>query len=162
RIATLPTGQTLSVLFDSSGRSLFTSGVNGSVLHRWPIRSGTGTTSGRVQLGPPKRIGLVPGSRRARGSLTRDGRALVARLALFIRENVFTNAGLILNVDRPGEKPRIIRGAIYSIAVSPDAKWVATTVENDYEGKLWDAQTGRRVKVFPGVMTAHAAFSPDN
>src|SRR5262249_49194734 len=107
-------------------------------------------------------IGLVPGHSRARVSLSRDGRALVATLELFIRENVLANAGLILNVDRPGERPRIIRGAFSSIAVSPDAKWVATTVENAYEGKVWDAQPGRWVKDFPGVRTALAAFSPDN
>src|SRR5437764_12409884 len=67
----------------------------------------------------------------------------------------------MVDLERPSDEPAYpsLAGAF---AISPDAKWVATNAAEAYESKLWDAQTGKWVRDFPGMRTAGVTFSPDN
>jgi WD40 repeat protein len=50
----------------------------------------------------------------------------------------------------------------YSLASSPDGKWLASTMNTDYAVYLWDASTGKRVKVLTGAgMQQTVSFSDD-
>jgi serine/threonine protein kinase/WD40 repeat protein/Flp pilus assembly protein TadD len=153
-VAILPTGRTESAVWDTSGRFLLTAAASG--LHRWPIRFGTGPMSARLHLGPAEPIRLPPANAAPvhQASMSGDGRTIV----------VTTRRGgaIILDLDRPGGRPRLIHHAVSSFGLSPDARWVATNADNAFESKLWDARNGNWVRGFPGMRTARVAFSPDN
>jgi tetratricopeptide (TPR) repeat protein/WD40 repeat protein len=151
-VANLPTGPAHLVLFDRSGRFFLTGGPSG--LFRWPIRTEAGTPSARLQLGPPQAVHLPRGCQAQAASLSEDGRTLAVKTSW--------GSAAILRLDRPDEEPRWINHPVLMLAISPDAEWLATTTENAYEAKLWDARTGKWIRDFPGVRTARVAFSPDN
>jgi serine/threonine protein kinase/WD40 repeat protein/tetratricopeptide (TPR) repeat protein len=151
-VATLPIGRTYSVIFDQAGRFLITSSASG--LHRWPIRPQTQPFTARFQVGPPELIRLPRGQQKPKGaSVSADGRTLA----------VCQNFGptVIFDLDQANAKPRLIHHPVTSLAVSPDGKWLATNAMEAYEGKLWDVQTGKWVRDFPGMRSADPVFSPD-
>jgi serine/threonine protein kinase/WD40 repeat protein len=151
-VAFLPTGATESVIFDLSGRFLITGGSLG--VHRWPIWPGANQTVTRLRLGPAEAIRGRQAHPGPIVSLSADGRVLAGS----------TNYGgaVILDLERPNEKPRRINGPVTWLGLSPDGKWLATNADNAFESKLWDASTGKWVRDFPGMRSALIAFSPDN
>src|SRR5262249_55940294 len=123
---------------------------------RWPIRSKTGPRSAQLLLGPGEAIRLQPRYPAPfnRASLSREGRTLAVKT----RDG---RAG-ILDLERPNRRLRRIHHPVTSLALSPDACWVATNAAEAFASKLWDAHSGRWVRDFPGMRTARVAFSPDN
>jgi WD40 repeat protein/Flp pilus assembly protein TadD len=152
-IAALPTGETDTVIFDRAGGFLITSGVSG--LYRWPLSIPAASPSARIQVGPPEPIRPRPPWNPAfHASLSEDGRAIAVKT----REG----RAAILNLARPNDRPRMIDHAVTFLALSPDARWVATNAAEAFESKLWDARSGQWVRDFPGMRTAVPSFSPDN
>jgi eukaryotic-like serine/threonine-protein kinase len=154
-LATLPAGELGSLLFDhSSGRYLVSTGRSG--LHRWPIRLQTEGPSALLRIGPAEPVSLPPGYPPSLGAavLTPDGRTLLTNM---------NGNGLVIDLARPEKNPRWLGSNIGQfIAISPDSKWVVTSRLDDYEAKLWDAQTGKWVRDFSGIRRAFLRFSPDN
>jgi WD40 repeat protein len=67
-----------------------------------------------------------------------------------------------------GPEPRLIELGpqmdVRNIAVSPDGRWVATgsfASESPEPVIVWEAATGKRIKVLPAYGMAHVSFSPD-
>jgi WD40 repeat protein len=146
-VASLPTGMTYSVIFESGGKSLITSGSIGAL--RWPIRP----TAESFRLGPPAPIRHPQARPTNHASLSADGRIFAARTT--------HSAAVILDLARPNERPRFIHPA-QLLCLSPDGNWLASTVDDHFESKLWNAQTGKWVKDFPGIRSANVQFSPDS
>jgi serine/threonine protein kinase/WD40 repeat protein/Flp pilus assembly protein TadD len=153
QVQVLRLGRTCSVSFDPSGRFLVTSGHAG--LCRWPTRWDPDPSAGCLRLGPAQALDLPPGCRPGWYSPSRDGQ----RAALLSESS---EEVLFLDLARPRRRPRSVNErAVYSAAISPDGRWVATGTWNGYHCKVWDAQTGRGLQDFP-ARVARAAFSPDH
>jgi WD40 repeat protein/Flp pilus assembly protein TadD len=152
-VATLPPGNAYSAVFDPQGRFLITCGEAGA--YRWPLRRRKAPPDNRLRLGPAETIRFPEDGRSPRVSLGGDGRTLAG--------TGFGHGGrvAILDLENPTRGPRTL-DLVSRLAVSADAKWVATTTSDAREAKLWDAATGSLVRSFPGVRTAGVAFSPDN
>jgi len=70
--------------------------------------------------------------------------------------------GWILHADRPDEPIRLDPGAdIGWIAVSPDGRWVVTSVHGSGECKIWDARDGRMDKKLAEWGAGTPRFSSD-
>jgi serine/threonine protein kinase/WD40 repeat protein/tetratricopeptide (TPR) repeat protein len=163
-LAQLPTGVTASVIFDRSGRFLITSGARGA--YRWQIRRGPQPRTpasrlpgereerARFQLGPAEPICLPHNTLWHHASLSDDGRTFAVR--------VNYGQAVILDLERPRDKPRYVKEEVGWLRLSPDGKWLASSIVDGYGGKLWDAQTGKRVRDFLGMRGADVVFSPDN
>src|SRR5262249_38300509 len=52
------------------------------------------------------------------------------------------------------------RGAIYSVALSADDKWLVTGGD-DFTARLWEVATGKAVQTFRDVSADNVAISPD-
>jgi tetratricopeptide (TPR) repeat protein len=124
--------------------ALITNGDRG--LLRWPIQE---TQPGQRQLGPPQL--LHP---RTFGDLAAD------RTGSVIAQARGDGAVLV----RPGKSPTFVgpHGGAQKVAVSPDGKYVATSINDGEEGvKVWDAETRRLVAHFPVGALSGAHFSRD-
>jgi serine/threonine protein kinase/WD40 repeat protein/tetratricopeptide (TPR) repeat protein len=151
-VAALPTGPAVSALFDPSGRFLITSGASG--VYRWPIRHGAEPNGARIRFGPPEPIRLGQTMLGHDASLSDDGRTFAVRAGY--------GGAVVLDLERPDNRPRFLNHPVGWLRLSPDGKWLASSVENGYASQLWDVETGRRVRDFPGMRNAEVGFSPDN
>ena len=145
-IASLPIGQTESLVFEPSG-DLLTLGRVGAA--RWPVREGL-DGSKSFTVGPPEFISTRPGREI---DLSRDGRVVG-----------FCQSGespIVLDRDRPKELIRLgPQGDVRSIAISPSGQWAATGSHNHPDGvKVWSLPNGRFEKQFPNHRWP--LFSPD-
>ncbi|MFO0907397.1 MAG: serine/threonine-protein kinase [Isosphaeraceae bacterium] len=132
------------------GSSLITSGTAG--LLRWPIRR----SKEEVTLGPPAPLGPLPGVPTGRFAFDREGKTL----AVVIDEEV--GRILIFDLANPGA-PVELRGHpnMERLALSPDARWVATGTWHGTGVKIWDARTGAHVRDLPIAGNAAVVFSPE-
>jgi serine/threonine protein kinase/WD40 repeat protein/Tfp pilus assembly protein PilF len=151
-VAFLPTGAMESVIFDRAGRFLITGGSLG--VHRWPIRREANQAGTWLRLGPAQAIRGRHARPTHQVSLSADGRVLAGK-------TIYSRA-VILDLERPNEKPRRINHPVSWLGLSPDGKWLATNADNAFESKLWDASNGKWVRDFTGMRSARIAFSPDN
>jgi WD40 repeat protein len=143
QISFLPVGLVWSALFHPSGEGLITSEVRG--VHRWPIRTG----SEEIHIGPP--VALRSGWSRS-NSLSPDGR----RLAVMANQDT-----VVLDLQKK-EKDVVIngQGGVGYVAMSPDARWVATAIYLKDGVKIWDA-LGEFVRELPVRGSSRVCFSPD-
>jgi eukaryotic-like serine/threonine-protein kinase len=148
-VASLPIGQTQSLLFEPSG-DLLTMGRTG--LARWPVRKDP-ADSNSLRVGPPDLLSTTKGERI---SHSRDGRIL-ARCQDYA-------SPIVLDFEHPGSSIRLgPQSDVRYIAVSPDGRWAATGSHNSRDGvKVWSLPGGRLEKHFPNPgLYASPLFSPD-
>jgi len=149
-IAWLPEGTNWSVIFAPSGKSLITSGDSG--LKQWPIEyhhEGQKTT---LRLGPARRFDLPNGSGLA--ALSGDG----STLAFF-----HSNQAHVLDAETWRGKAQLSEGPNpWSLAISPDGRWVLTGIWGIRGDLVWDIQTAKVVQELPNDQRGHGAFNPDN
>jgi serine/threonine protein kinase/tetratricopeptide (TPR) repeat protein len=118
-------------------------------LHRWPIRNGRS-----VVLGPPVPIHLPVEAAPQAFRWGAGGRLLVhVGSELWIVEPE--------SPENKAELPRIYHLGLWDSAASPDGRWIATSAWHGHQTKVWDAQSGKLVREFPG-RSARVLFSPDS
>jgi serine/threonine protein kinase/WD40 repeat protein len=163
-IAYLRTGRHETVLFQPQVHpgetQLLTYGRNG--LHDWPIRPDLDGPAGRLRIGPSRRFD-IPANNQAflRAAQSRDGRVIA----------VNDDAGkqvIVVRKEDPAERI-VIRNCprLWSLALSPDGRWVSAGVLGRGGGvRIWSAHSGRLVRSLPGsadeMVGGSVAFSPDS
>ena len=107
-------------------------------------------------------LGLVPGEKGGRCDVTTEKQesssAFSPSLMVGSRDGLLpADAYLRLGT------PRLRHGAIWSIAWSPDGKWIASTSGGyDDSLRIWDAFSGNEVRRFQATTgVLHVAISPD-
>ena len=144
-LAALPVGRPLF----ASNAELLIAGPGG--LHRWPIQPGE--KANQLRLGPPRTIALPALPHRA--ELSRDGRmlAIVSETeAVGLLVDLATNSARALRLHHPNAG---------FVALSPDARWLATSGWHSDRVRLWSAQTGEMVKEWM-VFRPKVFFTPDS
>jgi WD40 repeat protein len=145
-LAILPIGRTRHLLFDAAG-DLLTGGPSG--VWRWSIRDGQ--PAGTLQIGQPRALPL-PGSDMGLAASS-DGRVLAMANG---------DGALAVNADRPGRPIQFgPQGDVRYVAVSPDARWVATGGHHDPGVKIWGARDGKLAIELPSAPWSELAFSSD-
>jgi len=107
-----------------------------------------------VQFGPPQRIELPFTPRR----LASDG--AVQKLAI-----VSTNTGeaIVLDLAAPSSRPVLVDHPMADyVALSPDAKWLATSGWHSDRARLWNLQTGKLARDWIVGLETRVAFTPDS
>jgi tetratricopeptide (TPR) repeat protein/WD40 repeat protein len=150
-IALLPLQGIKSLRFDPVHGDLITGGPDG--VHRWPLVA----QAAAWRLGPSRQMPLGGLGMRDAFSLSGNGEALVARAG--------SDRAAVLRWRYP-TKPILLHPhpQLWTVAVSPDGKWVATGPWNGAGVRIWDAATGKRVRDLPGsekYPSATVTFSPD-
>jgi WD40 repeat protein len=147
-LGSLPVGHCASVFLQPDGRSLWASGPSG--LLRYSLEFDPLTAE--VKLGPAQRLWE---SALGQASFSLDGQTLAA--ACPDRPDV-----LLLNLHDPAQ-PRFLQGhagATY-VALSPDARWLATGPWNGPSVKVWEVASGQPVRELPFEGPALVSFTPD-
>jgi WD40 repeat protein len=140
-----------SVRFAADGASVFTSGFGG--LGRWPIREGASNGASALHIGPRKTLPFSKPFMQVASSA--DG----GTLAVASREKNCAQVFTLTN----WSQPRSIgphQNAQF-VALSPDARWLATGPWGEKEVKVWDARTGEKLRQFPAGPNATVEFSAD-
>jgi WD40 repeat protein len=149
----LPSGYTESVAFEPDGEALLTGSVQTGLL-RWPIRR-SDTSQSDLTIGPPQKIQVpFPPQRFA---CSRDFKTLA-----IVSENAGKAA--VLHPETESNKPLIVEHSQASfVALSPDAKWFATSGWHSDRVRLWNAQSAELVweQVVLGGQT-RVSFTPDS
>jgi WD40 repeat protein len=141
-------GWTPGVLFESD-RSLLTYGVDG--LMRWPACVDP-AAPGLLRIGPPQMLSSVG----APGNVSCSPDGLVMATA------GLNQGALILHADRLNRPIRLVHGDVWAVSVSPDGRLVATGCQHAAGVKVWDAATGKVVRVLhPQQSGCVVQFSPD-
>jgi WD40 repeat protein len=144
--------RTFSIEFEPGERFLLTSGPAG--LCRWPFAC---NSAGQAEAFDPAKRQTIPlpsiGEPR-HASLSGDGTRVVVDTA--------NAASMVVSLKNATEMPVVLRYPVSFAAMSRHGDWVATTTTDDYQAKVWDADTGACVHDFPGVRTARATFTPDD
>jgi serine/threonine protein kinase/WD40 repeat protein len=149
RLASVPCGPLDDVVFETA-RTLLTAGPAG--IFRWPLQPDAGS-AGVLRLGPPQRLPL-PGTSETQIACTPDGRAVAS---------AHPGGALVLHADHPEQPVRLAphEGA-RAVALSPDARWVATGSQDGTGARVWDARTRKLVKdLVPQEGRVRVCFSPD-
>jgi WD40 repeat protein/serine/threonine protein kinase len=132
--------------------SLITFGTQ-TGLRRWPITSDAAEENGTIRIGPPQVLELPSDCVPMGMGLSLDGTALA-----------LANRGGQVMVFDLKTQTREAWDAGYGasfIAISPDAKWIATGTWQGTGVKVWDAQSGQLVHELPVSKSAQVGFSPD-
>jgi WD40 repeat protein/serine/threonine protein kinase len=140
---------TPGVLFEHDG-NLLTYGEQG--LQRWPVRAGP-AAPGHLRIGPPQMLSSVGAAGNV--SSSRDGRVLATA--------GLNQGALILDANRLDRPLRLVHaGGVWGVTVSPDGRFVATGCQHGPGVKVWDAGTGKVVRVLrPQQVGCGVQFSPD-
>jgi len=140
-----------SVRFARDGSSLFTAGLGG--LARWPIRFDPSGDPDVVQVGAREALPFSGAFMQVASSASGETLAVTdrdkSRALVFGLENL--------------EQPTVLgpHPNVQSVAVSPDARWIATGPWQEREVKVWNAQSGKSVFQFRGGPNATVEFSAD-
>ena len=151
-IALVPSGHCETVVIEPQGQALWTCGTNQG-LQRWPIHP-SATNGSELLIGPPQRIGVQFAPRRLASDQAVQKLALVGDA---------TGQAMVLDLatrstlDAPVSHPM----ADY-VAVSPDAKWLATSGWHSDRVQLRNLQTGKLVKDWVVGLETKVAFTPDS
>jgi serine/threonine protein kinase/WD40 repeat protein len=154
RLFHLPTGRELAAL--PHGRPLFNSNtellvVGPGGLHRWPIHPGAAV--GELRLGPPRTVALPAAPTRAERS--HDGRTLAV-------VSEAEGIGTVMDLATDSVKaPSLWHGRAGYVALSGNARWVATGGWHSDRIRLWNAETGKMVHEWR-QFRAMAFFTPDS
>jgi WD40 repeat protein len=140
-----------SVRFAADGSSVFTSGVGG--LARWTVRLGESNNYSTLQVGA--REALPFGSPLMQVTLSANGEmlAVVSREKHQAQVCALTNWNQPLSI-RPHPNAQFV-------ALSPEARWVATGPWGEKEVKVWDARSGAMLRQLPAGPNATVEFSSD-
>jgi len=151
-VAFLESGSTLAVLFAPDGRSLLTSGAEG--LNRWPIHGGAKDAD--LSIGPPEKFQLPFTPRRIAAS--RDG-----KLIGVVSEKSGPIGAALLDAEQGTvRRPFLSHPNVTYVALSPDARWLASSGWHSSDVRLWDTESGKLVlELVPGSST-RVSFTPDS
>jgi len=134
--------------FHPTGKSLST--LPG--LHRWPIEGEEGATN-VLRLGPP--TSLIAEEGFGFFDLSPTGRFLVA--AQYSKA-----VALVFDLQSPSPLlASLSHSNIYSVAISPDGRFVATSTSHGFGVKLWDVASRQVLRDLPAQNYAWLVFSPD-
>jgi WD40 repeat protein/tetratricopeptide (TPR) repeat protein len=166
-LAHLKAGYCATVLFHPDGQSLISAGKRG--LYRWPIRPDPGRGADALRVGPPELL------REAE-----EWDAVEWNRAAWLPDHRMLafadNPGArILLVDSSHPHPAWRRAAaldaggnhfMFSVAVSPDGRWLAAGGWNFDGIRVWDLRRRRLERILRPVNPTHAVifvagFSPD-
>jgi WD40 repeat protein/tetratricopeptide (TPR) repeat protein len=149
-LAVLPVKAVNSVLFDPRMKYLITSGNLG--LNQWMIER---HDDGGWQIGAPQTLSVPVGIGNSLGAMARDGRTLATRTS--------NGEGVVLNLDRPGERvPFRSHPNLWWIVLSPDGETVVTGPWNAPLVRVWNARTGEHKLDLPiDADRVFVNFSPD-
>jgi WD40 repeat protein len=148
---------------DGAVATLVTGGVPG--LCRWPVirepdMPGRGEADAIVyRIGP--RQAIAPHRALCTGH-SADGAIFVACAGMTVSHQPFAG-GWIFHRDRLDEPLRLDKGCnVTNIAVSPDGRWVATSVRPAGPIKIWNARDGRLIMELKAWGGLFPRFSPDS
>ena len=141
-----------SVLFAPDQSAFITCGADG--LFRWPLKLSKDPDGDRLRIG--LRQSLRDGIYFVHGSLSADGRWVAAA-------NQHASAISIYEVEHPTNRFDLTShpGVDY-VALSPDARWVASGTWGGVGVKVWDVAERKLVCDRPWPGSATVAFSPNN
>ncbi|HEX5220920.1 MAG TPA: serine/threonine-protein kinase [Verrucomicrobiae bacterium] len=150
-VAHLPATEIMTVAFEPDGRMLWTcSRSNG--LQGWQIRPSTRNAG--LEIGPPQQFELPFTPRR-----------LAADRAFRTRAVVSETPGQVqvwkTEAQSPGLLPFQIPMLCY-IAISPDAKWLATSGWHTDRMQLWNLERNEAVRDWVVGLHTKVAFTPDS
>jgi serine/threonine protein kinase/WD40 repeat protein len=147
----LPIEATWNVRFQPDGRGLFTCGPGG--LRRWSIQGSEIETNG-LRLGPPQLLALPITPWRI--ALDRDGSTLAV---------VSQPGGAAMLIDPDDGRaagPLLAHPSASCVALSHDARWIATSGWHSHAVRLWRAEDGKMIKEWNVVTNANVFFTPDS
>jgi WD40 repeat protein len=149
-VARLPAGPSYSALFQPDASALITCGD--SEVQRWPI---DGTSRDELRFGAPEAVPL-PFAEPTRISLTPDGRTLAA-----VSESAGKACVLPLP---PGGQPQspVSHDLAGFVALSRDARWLATGGWHSSKIRLWEARTGKALHEWDLTRECRVFFTPDD
>jgi eukaryotic-like serine/threonine-protein kinase len=165
-LAYLKAGSCESVLFDTDGRNLISSGRWG--LFRWPIRPDPNGGAGALSVGPPELLQEATPGERAwfKASWLPDHRTLA----------MIDNPGarvVLVDTTRPGRAHVVDRALssgpnqrMTSIAISPDGHWAAAGGWKERGIFIWELPRRRLDRILPPIdgetdFQTIVDFSPD-
>jgi serine/threonine protein kinase/WD40 repeat protein len=142
--------RTSATLFEPDG-GLLTYGIDG--LWRWPVKPDPASPS-LFQVGPPQV--LLSAGAAAGFSSSWDGRVIAAG-------ELGRGSAVVLYADRLVGPVRLVHGGdVWGASVSPDGLFVATGCQHAPGVKVWEAETGKLVRVLlPQQTGCKTGFSPD-
>jgi WD40 repeat protein len=152
KVALLPAGENQTVVFEADGRALWTCAADLG-LQRWPCDQ-LGANGSEPRLGPPQRIELPIAPTR----VVSDG--ATRTLAIISKAT-----GQAVVVDLTNRSPRRVafeHPVADFIALSPDAKWLATSGWHSERCRLWNTESGELVKDWVVGVETRVGFSPDS
>jgi WD40 repeat protein len=150
-VALVP-GFTASVVFEADGRALLTCSEREGLL-QWPIYQ-SATNAAELLVGPPRHI-EVPFTP-LRISRSRDGRTLA-----IVSETAGKAA--VLSPETESAHSLVVQHPQASfLALSPDAKWLATSGWHSDRVRLWNTQSGELVREWVVGRQTRVSFTPDS
>ena len=151
-IASLPMASTTTAMFRANGSELLTCGPSGGLM-RWPIRA-TPEMQSNLQVGPPQSIAFsFPPMRICKAE--NDQKVAV------VGES--TGQSVVLNLSaEPSPGPAMEHTAATFIALSSDAKRLASSGWHSDRVKVWDAPSGKLIKDLEVGLTSRVFFTPDD
>lgn len=152
QIGWLPSGLTRSVLFGADEQTLWTCAEDGG-LQRWALHW-SGSNGSDLQFDPPQPTPLAFTPTRVTADRTTRALAIVSKDAGQATILDLTNQSLRnFTVDHP---------VADFIALSPDAKWLATSGWRSDRCRLWETANGRLAKDWAVSPPARISFTPDS
>lgn len=151
KIGSLPSGHNETVLFEPNGQALWTCATNGG-LQRWAIHPSSSPRPGLV-AGAPERIELPFAPTR-----------LAADRAVQTLAVISKDSGQLAVVDAAAKSlrsPVLHHPLADFIALSPDAKWQATSGWHTDHCRLWNARTGELLKDWIVGKKTRVGFTPE-
>lgn len=148
----LPSGRTETVLFEPGGQALWTCAISNGV-QRWAIRP-SATNGPELWIGPPRQIALPLAPLRLAADRAMQKLAIISEAA-----------GQAMVLDLPTQSPQgePVRHPLADyVAISPDAKWMATSGWRSDRVRLWNAQNGELVRDWVVGLETRVAFTPDS
>lgn len=140
-------------LFRPDGRELLIFNSEGLQRHSISRGRNAGGAEGEIVFGPARTLPLPGIPRRAVRS--QDGRTLA-----ILSEN--SGFGWLVDLDdETVRRERMEHTAASFLALSPDAKWMATSGWHSEKVRLWNSQSGEMIREWPLYRTT-AFFTPDN
>jgi WD40 repeat protein len=122
-------------------------------LARWPIRLGESDEPDALQIGARESLPFPKPLMQVASSADGETWAVVSRERSRAQVFALTNRSQPRSI---GPHPNA-----QFVALSPDARWIATGPWGEKEVKVWDARSGERLGKFPAGPNATVEFSPD-
>jgi len=151
-LARVPAGRIDALMFEAEGQALWSCGRSND-LQRWPFTR-SATNASELQFGPPEKIALPFDPVRMAADHAVKAIAVVSESE--------GRAMLLDPVTRTAQALPGLHPMVRFVALSPDAKWVATSGWHSDRIKLWNAQTGEHMREWVAGLQTKVAFTPDS